>query len=235
MSEQRIKLSGIQRKIARKMSESKKIIPHVTTIREIKMDKVVNLRGQLKNELEDEIEKLSFMPFILKAVADAIKDYPLINSSYNEEENELIIKNDINIGFAVSVEDKLLVPVVKNIESISFIELANKVNEITELCRDKKISPKDMRDGTFTVTNSGSLGGEIFTPIINYPESAILGVGKIQKKPIVDENNNIVACPMMFICLSYDHRIINGAVAVKFLGKIEENLAKEYKEFELEL
>lgn len=227
MSEQRIKLNAIQQKIARKMSQSKNIIPHVTTIKEIRMDKVISLREEMKNNFVGKIKKLSFMPFILKAVADTIMDYPIINSSYNEKENELIIKNDINLGFAVSVGDNLLVPVIKNVETLSFIELVNSVNDITQKCREKKISPREMTGGTFTITNSGSFGGEIFTPIINYPESAILGIGKIQKKIIVDEKDNILICPMMFICLSYDHRIINGATAVQFLGKLDENLSKD--------
>jgi len=224
LTERRIKLNLIQRKIAQKMSESKRIIPHVTTIREIRMDAISQTREKLKKHLESEIGKLSFMPFIMKAVADAIKEFPIINSSFDEDNNEIIIKEQINLGFAVAVGDQLLVPVVKNVENMSFIELAKIVNELTEKCRNGKITPKDMMGGTFTITNSGALGGEIFTPIINYPESAILGIGRIKKKPIVDENDNIIACPMMFTCLSYDHRIINGSTAVKFLVSIENNL-----------
>jgi len=224
MMDQRIKLNAIQRKIARKMSESKTIIPHVTTIREIRMDIVTKRRQQLQKELQGKVDKLSFMPFIIKAAADAIKEFPIINSSYDQTENELAIKGQINIGFAVSVEDKLFVPVVKNVGDMSFIELINDVNEMIRKCRDKRISPSDMTGGTFTITNSGSFGGEIFTPIINYPESAILGIGKIQKKAVVDENDNIVIRPMMYACLSYDHRIINGATAVQFLGSLEKHL-----------
>lgn len=206
------------------MSDSKRIIPHVTTIREIRMDSVSETRQKINKYLESEVGKLSFMPFIIKAVADAIKEFPIINSSFDEENNEIIFKDNINIGFAVSVGDKLLVPVVKNVENLGFIKLAKSVNEIINKCRSGKITPKDMMGGTFTITNSGALGGEIFTPIINYPESAILGVGRIQKKPIVDENNNVIPCPMMFTCLSYDHRIINGSTAVRFLVSVENNL-----------
>jgi len=225
LTERRIKLSLVQRKIAQKMSESKRIIPHVTTIREIRMDTVSQTREKLKQDLESQVGKLSFMPFIMKAVADAIKEFPIINSSFVEENNEIIIKEHINLGFAVAVDDdKLLVPVVKNVENMSFIELVKNVNELVDKCRSGKISPKDMQGSTFTITNSGAFGGEIFTPIINYPESAILGIGRIQKKPIVDENGDIIACPMMYTCLSYDHRIINGSTAVRFLVNIENNL-----------
>lgn len=224
MTERRIKLNLVQRKIAQKMSESKRIIPHVTTIREIRMDTVSQTRQKFNKDWESKVGKLSFMPFIMKAVADAIKEFPIINSSFDEDNNDIIIKEDINLGFAVAVGDKLLVPVVKNVENMSFIELAKNVNEIINKSRNGKLSAKDMMGGTFTITNSGALGGEIFTPIINYPESAILGIGRIQKKPIVAENDNIIPCPMMYTCLSYDHRIINGSTAVKFLVSIENKL-----------
>ena len=222
MQEKRIKLTGIQRIIAQKMLKSKQTIPHITTIREVRMDQIIKLRENIKNKLKD--ERVSYIAFILKAVTEALKEYPIINSSLDNLNNEIIIKRDINIGLAIAVKDKLLVPVIKNIGQMEFIDLIRKINNLIKISREGKLNPEDFKGGTFTVSNSGAFGGEIFTPIINYPESAILGIGKIQKKPVVNENNEIVIGHMMYLCLSYDHRIINGSVAVQFLGKIEENL-----------
>jgi pyruvate dehydrogenase E2 component (dihydrolipoamide acetyltransferase) len=225
MEYERIKLRGIQKKIAEKMVKSKTTIPHVTTIREVRMDTVVRDRERIKALLGN--KNVSYLAFITKAATDSLKDFPLVNSSFDEIESEIIIKKDVNIGLAVSVDDKLLVPVVKKADCLSFVEIIVKINELINKTRSGLLTSEDFQEGTFTITNSGTFGGEIFTPIINYPESAILGIGKIKKKPIVNENNEIIICPMMYLCLSYDHRIINGVTAVKFLGGIEENLQKE--------
>jgi len=164
------------------------------------------------------------MAFIIKAVVEALKEYSIINSSMDNLNNEIIIKHDINIGLAMAVKDKLLVPVIKNIDQMGFIDLIRKINDLIKISREGKLKPEDFKGGTFTVSNSGAFGGEIFTPIINYPESAILGVGKIQKKPVVNENDEIVISYLMYLCLSYDHRIINGSIAVQFLREVEKNL-----------
>jgi pyruvate dehydrogenase E2 component (dihydrolipoamide acetyltransferase) len=222
LQEKRIKLRGIQKIIARKMAKSKQTIPHVTTIREVNLDQIVDVRERLKSRFSD--RHITYMPFIIKAVAEALKAYPIINSSLDDSTDEIIIKGDINIGFAIAVGDNLLVPVIRNVEELDFMDIVEKMDELIKRSRNNQLTPGDFKDGTFTISNSGAYGGEIFTPIINYPESAILGIGKIQKKPVVNEKDEIVISYMIYLCLSYDHRIINGATAVQFLGELEKQL-----------
>ena len=223
MSDEHIKFKGIQRQIAKKMVESKSKIPHVTTIREVNMEKVLDMKKRLNAEDKVENVKYSLMTFVIYAVLEAMKTFPIINSSLDEDSNEIIIHANKNIGFAVSIDKKLVVPVVKKSEKLNFPELNQKVNQIIKKARNQKLTSKDFKGGTFTISNSGAFGGEIFTPIINYPQSSILGIGRIKKKPIV-EDEEIIIKPMMYLCLSYDHRIINGAEAVQFLGELEKKL-----------
>jgi pyruvate dehydrogenase E2 component (dihydrolipoamide acetyltransferase) len=220
MIQRRERLSGIQKKTAEKMCESVRIIPHVTTIREINMSEVV----KMKTELSHKFEKLTYMPFILCGVVAALKEFPIVNARL--EKDEIVYTGNLNIGIAVSVGEKLLVPNLKDLQEKSFEEIVTAVNNLSERARSKKLTPDDFQEGTFTVSNSGAFGGDIFTPIINYPESAILGVGIIKKKPIVNKKDEIMICPMMHACLSYDHRIINGSTAVQFLGAIDSYLQK---------
>lgn len=212
-----VKLRGIQRQVAMHMVKSKSEIPHVTTIREIRMDHVLNLRKHLKeNHPED---KFSVMSFVIQAVINGLNQYPIINA--NLQEDEITYHEDINIGVAITVGDNLLVPVLKHLQDMDFYEVNEAYNQSVIRSLDKKLTPDDFADGTFTISNSGALGGEIFTPIINYPQSAILGIGRIKEKPAVDPDGSIIPLPMMYLCLSYDHRIINGSQAVGFLGEIE--------------
>ena len=223
MSDEHIKFKGIQRQIANKMVESKRKIPHVTTIREVNMEKVLDKKNRLNADNQTETAKYSLMTFIIYAVLEAMKSFRIINSSLDEENNEIIIHENKNIGFAVSINQKLVVPVIKNTKKYNFTELNKEVNKVIKKARNKKLTSKDFKGGTFTISNSGAFGGEIFTPIINYPQSSILGIGRIKKKPIV-EDEEIIIKPMMYLCLSYDHRIINGAEAVQFLGELEKTL-----------
>jgi len=221
VDERREKLKGIQRIIAQRMVKSKNTIPHVTTIREVRMERVVEKKELLNKEAD---KKVTFIPFIIKAVVEGIKKHPVINASLQEE--EIVYYNNINIGIAVTVANKLLVPVFKGLEHKSFQEIIQTGNEIFTKARNNNLSPDDFREGTFTISNSGVFGGEIFTPIINCSQSAILGIGRVQLKPVVNDNGEIRACPMMYLCLSYDHRIINGSEAVKFLGEVDNFLQK---------
>lgn len=208
-------LNGIQRKIAKKMCESARTIPSVTTIREINMRQVV----KLKNDMAKGYEKLTYMSFIVYAVIKAIDVYPLLNSKLID--NDIYFKEDINLGLAISIDDNLLVPNIKSIQRKSFNEIVDSINELVKKAKSGNLKNSDFKDGTFTISNSGAFGGEIFTPIINYPESAILGIGRLKDKPYVNSKNEIKVCPMMYFCLTYDHRIINGSVAVSFLSEIE--------------
>jgi len=216
MEDKREKLRGIQRKAAQRLLQSKTEIPHVTTIREVRMDSIVKLRNAINERNPD--NKVSYMPFIIKAVIEGIKKYPIFNA--NLEGDEIVYHKNINMGVAITVGENLIVPVMHNVQDMAFEEICIKFNDLTKRARDNQLKMADFTGGTFTITNSGALGGEIFTPIINYPESAILGLGRIKEKPIVD-NGNIIICPMIYLCLSYDHRIINGSQAVTLLGFID--------------
>lgn len=214
------KLQGFQRKIAEHMLKSKSEIPHVTTIREIHMDHVLSIR---KNYNKENLEsKLSLMTFVMMAVINGIKIFPIINASL-QNENITYYKN-INLGIAITIGDKLIVPVIKNLQEMQLLEISDAYNTTVDKAKNNQLTFRDFADGTFTITNSGALGGEIFTPIINYPQSAILGIGRIKQKPIVAPNNVIKPGAMMYLCLSYDHRIINGSQAVSFLNIVDNNL-----------
>ena len=215
--QERVKLRGIQR-VIRKNMELAHQIPRVTTIREVRMDKVRDKRNELKSKYPD--KKISYLTFAITGLIKAIKNCKTLNARL--EEDEVVIDDDINISLAITVGEDLVTPVIKHAQSLSFIELNDSIIELTNRARNKELTSEDFKGGTITITNSGSLGGEIFTPMINYPQSAILGIGKINEKPIVDENKEIVACPMMYLCLTYDHRIINGSQAVGSLGVIED-------------
>jgi pyruvate/2-oxoglutarate dehydrogenase complex dihydrolipoamide acyltransferase (E2) component len=217
MENKRVKLRGIQRQAAHRLVTSKTEIPHVTTIREIRMDSVLRLRAKLTDELPE--RKVSLYPFTILAVLSGMHKYPIFNA--NLEGEDIVYHEDANIGVAITVGDNLIVPVIKAAQRMTFTQMNDACNDLVARSLQKKLTTADFQDGTFTITNSGALGGELFTPIINYPQSAILGIGRIKDKPIVMADGSIVACPLMYLCLSYDHRIINGSQAVGMLECID--------------
>ncbi len=201
--------------VAKQMVKSATEIPHVTTIREVPMDSVFDTRESIAARYEH----LSVLAFVLHAVVRTLPEFPMLNASL--EQDEIVYHDDINLGVAVAVGQDLKVPVIPSAKEKRFDEMVAMVSELRQKARDNDFKPSDFRGGTFTVSNSGALGGEIFTPIINHPQSGILGLGRVKQKPIVTENSEIVSCPMMYLCLSYDHRIVNGSQAVLFLGELE--------------
>ncbi len=221
MEEKIVKLRGIQRIVAQKMTESH-TIPRVTTIREVRMDTAIRAR-KAWNEVHPDC-KASMMVLFIYGMLRGIRKYPVFSARY--EDGAMLFPPALGISVAVSVGDNLVTPVLKLSEDISFSELAQAFAALVEKARDNELKLADYKGGCMTITNSGSLGGDIFTPLINYPESSILGVGKIAKKVIVDnpEKENIIVCPMMHLCLTYDHRIINGSQAVGFLGEVDDFL-----------
>lgn len=221
MESKRVKLRGIQRKVAERLAMSHREIPQVTTIREVSMEVVLSLRKQLSEQSET---KFSLEPFLILAVLKGMQVNPVFNAQL--EKDEIVYFEDANIGVAITVGSDLVVPILKSAQKMTFRELNDAYNDLVARTRTKRLAPEDFSGGTFTITNSGALGGEIFTPIINYPQSAILGVGRIKDKPVVGLERSIVTSPMMYLCLSYDHRIINGSHAVGMLGAIDEFLQK---------
>jgi 2-oxoglutarate dehydrogenase E2 component (dihydrolipoamide succinyltransferase)/2-oxoisovalerate dehydrogenase E2 component (dihydrolipoyl transacylase) len=208
--------------IAERMVESKKTAAHVTTTFEVDMSRIVKYREEHKEAFfRDEKVKLTYLPFVMLNTAHALKQHPVFNSSWSDK--GIIMKKDINIGVAVSLEDGLIVPVVNNADKKHIDELARAIHDLAQRARNKKLKPDEVMGGTFTITNYGS-GGSLFgTPIILLPQIAILGMGTITKKPVVT-NDAIAIRSMMYLSLSFDHRVVDGAKADKFLTTIKNGL-----------
>jgi 2-oxoglutarate dehydrogenase E2 component (dihydrolipoamide succinyltransferase)/2-oxoisovalerate dehydrogenase E2 component (dihydrolipoyl transacylase) len=208
--------------IAKRMSESKRTAAHVTTTFEVDMSKIVKFREEQKEAfLKNEKVKLTYLPFVILNTARALKRHPIFNSSWSDE--GIIVKKHINIGIAVSLEDGLIVPVIKDADKKTLVELAKVSQGLAQRVRNKRLKPDEVQDGTFTITNYGSSGSLFGTPIILLPQIAILGMGTIVKKPIV-VNDAIAIRSMMYLSLSFDHRVVDGAQADKFLITIKESL-----------
>jgi pyruvate dehydrogenase E2 component (dihydrolipoamide acetyltransferase) len=212
-------MSIMRRRIAERMVESRHISAHVTSFMEVDFTKTAKLREGLKGEFERDGVKLTFMPFIIKAVIEGIKKWPIINSSVWGD--QLVYKKDINIGVAVALDWGLIVPVIRGADEKSLLGLARAVNDLGERARRKQLKPDEVQGGTFTITNPGSFGGWSGTPIINQPQVAILGVGVIKKRPVVIDDA-IAIRQIGVLALSFDHRIIDGAIADQFLAAVRD-------------
>jgi pyruvate dehydrogenase E2 component (dihydrolipoamide acetyltransferase) len=219
-------LSIMRRRIAERMVESRRISAHVTSFMEVDFSKTAKLRDGMKGEFQRDGVKLTFMPFIIKAVIEGIKKWPIINSSVWGD--QLVYKKDINIGVAVALDWGLIVPVIRGADEKSLLGLARAVNDLGERARRKQLKPDEVQGGTFTITNPGSFGGWAGTPIINQPQVAILGVGVIKKRPVVIDDAIAIRQIGVF-GLSFDHRVVDGAVADQFLAAVRDVIeAAEY-------
>jgi 2-oxoglutarate dehydrogenase E2 component (dihydrolipoamide succinyltransferase) len=217
-----VAMTPMRRQIAEHMVTSKKTSAHVYTVFEVEMTKVAQARERQRDEFERRNGfKLTYTPFFVRAAVEAIRDIPIINSSV--EGTNIIYKRDVNVGIAVALETGLIVPVIKRADEKNFLGIARAVQDLAERARTKRLSVEDVQGGTFTITNPGSFGGLFGLPIINQPQVAILGVGAIEKRPVV-RDDAIAIRWMAYLSLSYDHRVIDGAVAEKFLGRIKQNL-----------
>ena len=223
----RVQLKGIRKTIAEHMSTAKAKIPHVTHMDIADVTHLSEIREKEKKKLEKEKIKITYLPFVINAVIKALKEHPYLNSTLDEENNEIILKKYYNIGVAVDTEDGLMVPVVKGADKKKISELAKEIMSLSNLARERKIDLGDLKGSTFTITNVGSLGGIFATPIINYPECAILALGRIQDSVLVKEGKMQIRKTMPF-SLAFDHRIIDGAEAAKFANKIKEILEDPY-------
>jgi len=214
---------GIRRTIGEQMAESKYTAPHVTHHDTATIDDLVETRSKLKERAAERDVKLTYMPFVMKAVVAALEEFPVLNSELREEEEEIALKQDYNIGIAVATDAGLMVPVVKHVDQKSILEISREVNELAAKARDRSISRSEMQGGTFTITNFGAIGGEYATPIINYPETAILGLGAIDERPVA-EDGEVRAASTLPLSLSIDHRVIDGAEAAQFTNRVMEYL-----------
>jgi 2-oxoglutarate dehydrogenase complex dihydrolipoamide succinyltransferase (E2) component len=218
-----VSLSSMRRRIASRLVHSSQTIPHVTTVIEVDMTGVNALRKEHKEAFEKEGIKLTYLPFILRAVVLALKEYPEINSSWGGD--KILLHKKIHLGIAVAVEGGLAAPVIRDANDLSVRELAKRLSEVAEHARAGKLSASEAQGGTFTITNPGMFGAVFSTPIINPPEAAILGVCRIAETPVVRDGKVVVRW-MTHLCLSYDHRIADGEKALRFLGHIRESLEK---------
>lgn len=219
-----IPMDHMRKSIAAHMVNSVQTSPHVFAVSEADMTNLVRYREKNKDEFQKrEGYKLTYMPFIVQACALALRDYPLVNSSVQDE--KIIRKKYINVGMAVALENNgLIVPVIKGADALNILGLARAVNDLAHRARTRKLKPDEVQDGTFSITNMGSFGSIMGFPIINQPQVAILGVGVIQKRPVVI-NDAIAIRDMMYISLSFDHRIVDGAMAGQFLDRIAHYLS----------
>ena len=215
-------MSNMRRKIAEHMVMSKRTSAHVTTFFEVDMTNVARLREKHKTAFEArEGVKLTFLPFIARAAVEAIRKWPIINSSVDGD--NIVYKREVNLGIAVALHWGLIVPVIKKADEKNLVGLARAISDLGERARTKKLSPDDVSGGTFTITNPGSFGGLIGTPIINQPQVAIMGVGVIEKRPVVIDDA-IAIRTMCILGLSFDHRIIDGADADRYMALVKETL-----------
>ncbi len=212
-------MSVMRQKIAEHMVLSKRVSPHVYSVDEADMSRVAAVRAKLKNEFESRYDaKLTFMPFFLRAAVEALRAFPVVNASVDG--TNIVMHREINIGVAVAIENGLIVPVVRNAEEKNFLGLQRAVNDLAERARTKKLKPDEVQEGTFAITNPGIFGGLMGLPVINQPNVAILGIGAIQKRPVVIDDA-IAIRSMVYLTLSYDHRCVDGATAHQFMGKLK--------------
>lgn len=222
-----VAMSNMQRLMAEHMVKSMQISPHVAVVSEVDLTKIVRFRDRHAAAFKQrEGFSLTFMPFVAEATIRALKDFPLVNSSVVGD--SIVLKSAINLGVAVAMDDGgLIVPVVKNADTLNVIGLGRSVADVATRARSRKLQPEEIQDGTFTITNFGVFGNVFGTPIINQPQVAILGVGAVQKKPVVierDGEDTIAIRSMMYISLSFDHRIIDGALGGRFLERVKQYL-----------
>jgi len=215
----RIPLRGVRRSIAKAMVKSKYTAPHVTAMDEADVTALWKIREKEKKAAEKKGIKLTILPFIIKAVIAGLSEHPYLNASLDDENEEIILKKYFNIGVATDTPEGLMVPVVKNAKDKSILQLAEELTKLAAKARDRTIDLADLKGGTFTISNYGALGGIYATPIINYPEVAILGVGKIKDTPVV-RNGKLVVRKILSLALSFDHRVVDGGEGARFLNTV---------------
>ncbi|MHB8412869.1 MAG: dihydrolipoamide acetyltransferase family protein [Candidatus Acidiferrales bacterium] len=220
-------MSVMRQRIAEHMVASKRVSPHVYSIDEADVTGIVKLRSQKKDEFERTTgSKLTYMPFFIRAAVEALHAFPTVNSSVDG--TNIVYHRECNIGIAVALDWGLIVPVVKNAEEKNFLGLQRAINDLAERARSKKLKPEEVQEGTFSITNPGVFGGLMGLPVISQPNVAILGLGTIEKRPVVIDDA-IAIRSMVYLTLSYDHRVVDGAIAHQFMSKIK-NLLENWSE-----
>ncbi len=215
-----VKLRGLRRKIATAMNKSVQTAAHFSYVDEVDVTRLVQTRNELKPIAAERGVRLSYLPFIIKAVVRGLKAFPMLNASLLDDAGEIHIKKYYNIGIAVATEAGLIVPVVKDVDRRGLLDLASEIQRVSTDARAGKSRIEDVSDGTFTITSAGNIGGLFATPIINHPEVAIVGVHVIKKRPVVDDAGAIVVRDMMYLSISLDHRVVDGAECSHFMNVV---------------
>ncbi|MFC5277503.1 dihydrolipoamide acetyltransferase family protein [Halorubrum rubrum] len=221
---------GVRRTIGERMEQSKFTAPHVTHHDTAEVDALVAARERLKPRAAEVGVKLTYLPFVMKAVLAGLREYPILNSELREEAEEIVLKDEYHFGVAVATDAGLMVPVIEDVDEKGLFELAAEVSDLASRARDRSLAPEELRGSTFTLTNFGAIGGEYATPIINYPETAVLGLGAVEKRPVVRERSGdgtgheVVPASTLPLSLSIDHRVVDGAVAAEFANVVMDHL-----------
>ncbi|MFX3635213.1 MAG: dihydrolipoamide acetyltransferase family protein [Candidatus Pristimantibacillus sp.] len=223
--EERVPFKGIRKVIANAMSKSVYTAPHVTIMDEVDVTELVALRAKYKPYAEKKGAKLTYLPFIVKALVAASRQFPIMNATLDEANQEIVLRKYYNVGIATDTDNGLIVPVIEDADRKNIWMVADSIRDLAVRGRDGKLTANELRGSTITISNIGSAGGMFFTPVINFPEVAILGTGRITEKPIV-RDGEIVAAPVMALSLSFDHRLIDGATAQNFMNYIKQLLGQ---------
>ena len=217
-------LTQLRKTIAKNMINSKHNAAHMSLFEEVEISELIRIRNKYKAKFEEKGVKLSYLPFIIKAMTMALKNHKALNAQLDLENERMVYKNYYNVGIAVDTDDGLLVPVIRDADKLSIFEIAQTLNEISVKSRERKLKLEDLKDGTITITNYGSIGGLYAVPVINYPQSAIIGLGRIFKKPIV-KDDKVEIGNILPISISVDHRIIDGGEVSRFIMELIDYLS----------
>jgi pyruvate dehydrogenase E2 component (dihydrolipoamide acetyltransferase)/2-oxoisovalerate dehydrogenase E2 component (dihydrolipoyl transacylase) len=220
----RVKLAGVRKRIAERMVQSKTTIPHYAYIDEVDVTDLSRLRSLTAEHFSVQGIKLTYLAFFVRAAVLALKEVPIVNATLDEESHEIVLHNHYHVGFATSTPSGLVVPVIHDADKLDVAGVAREIERLSSAARAGKAKREELTGGTFTVTSIGSIGGLISTPIINPPEVAILGVGKVVKRPVYDEAGNIKPAEMLYLSLSFDHRVVDGAVGATFANSLAKHL-----------
>lgn len=225
--DERIPVRGLRRRIAEALAETARTVPHVAGFHEFDADALVKERAYLQRHAEAAGVRLTYLPFVIKACIEALKQHPYLNSSYVDgDEPAIVFKKSYNIGIATATDEGLVVPVLHNADQFDLFELARRAEALVTAARERRATPKDMQNGTFSITNVGQMGGWFGTSILRAPEAAILGIGKIEDKAVVRQGQ-IVARPILPIALTFDHRVIDGQEALAFIQTLRRTLEED--------
>ena len=222
--EERVPLTQLAKAVARNMTLSKQEIPHAAVMDEFDVTALVEFRAEARELAEKEGTKLTYMPFIIRAVVLALQEFPLFNASFAADSQEIVLKKHYNIGIAVDTPDGLVVPVIKNANQLGLLSLAEQVKNLSEKAKERTLTLDEIQDGTFTLTNYGAVGALSGLPVIKHPEAGILGIGRITKKPVVDADDAVVIGHILPVTLAFDHRFIDGGNAGRFMRRLKNYL-----------